>query len=106
MTKSIPESDWKIFRTLYKIALERFCAGVLAEVGTLASDEIQTSHERYLVIYKLMTERDKLLEDIFDRTSRSRALIQLTLMNTYELLTENEMAAFSEETRRIAQRRF
>ena len=104
MTKGIPESDWKSFRSLYKTVLERFCERVLTEVKRLSSDEAQTAHERYSAIYRLMRERDKILADIFDRMSRSSALLQLTLMNTYGLLAEDEMQQFSEETRRTIQR--
>jgi hypothetical protein len=35
--QTISESDWKVFRALHPLALERFCAGLLAEVEKLAS---------------------------------------------------------------------
>jgi hypothetical protein len=34
----IPESDWKLLRTLKAAALERYCALVLHEVAALAAD--------------------------------------------------------------------
>jgi hypothetical protein len=35
--RQISEADWKLFRQLSALALERFCEGVLSEVGRLAS---------------------------------------------------------------------
>jgi hypothetical protein len=54
MTRQIPESDWKIFRQLHPVALERFCERTLSEVGRLASDTGKSAHERYLAVFRLI----------------------------------------------------
>ena len=54
MSRAISEPDWKLFRQLQPLALERFCQRVLEEVGRLAADTGKTSHERYLAVLKLI----------------------------------------------------
>ena len=55
MTREFPESDWKLFRQLHPLALDRFCARVLSEISNLATDADRTNHQRYLAVLKLMT---------------------------------------------------
>jgi hypothetical protein len=60
------ESEWKLFRQLQAVALERFCERVLSEVGRLAADARKNHHQRYLAVFKLIERRDKELADAFD----------------------------------------
>jgi hypothetical protein len=46
----ISEADWKVFRRLRPIALERFCERVLSEIGQTASESGKGAHERYLAL--------------------------------------------------------
>ena len=103
MTNSINESDWKLFRQLRSVALERFCQRVLAEIEQLAADDTQSSHDRYLAIYKLMMRRDKELAAAFNDLRRSTALFQLVQIQSHDLLTEEEMGRFGPETRAVVQ---
>jgi hypothetical protein len=98
MTVQINEPDWQVFRRLQPIALERFCERILAEIGRIAADDRKNSHERYLAVYKLIHERDKQLADAFNDSRRSRASIQLGLMRFHGLVTDEEMARFSQDT--------
>jgi hypothetical protein len=95
----MPESDWKLFRELRELALERFCQCVLAEIGSVAADSGQSHHDRYLAVFKLIRERDKELAAAFDEPRRSTALQQLAFIRSRELLTDEEFARFWPETR-------
>jgi hypothetical protein len=75
MLDRINESDWKLFRQLQAIALQRFCQRVLDEVVQVASNADKTSHERYGEMYGLIKDRDKELAHAFDDPRRSRALV-------------------------------
>ena len=97
--RDFKESDWKIFRALHEVALDRFCQRVLATSSEIISDAELGNHERYLKLYKLVRERDKELAHMFDRVSRSAALEQLTLLRRENLVTDDEFARFSSETR-------
>ena len=99
MWEQIKESDWKIFRQLRTLALERFCDRVLSEIESIASDAEKGSHERYLAVYRRIARRDKELADAFNNPRRSAALLQLARIMFMELLTEEEFARFSPETR-------
>jgi hypothetical protein len=97
------ESEWKLFRQLRTVALDRFCQRVLSEVGELAVDADRTSHERYLAVFRLMKRRDEELAAAFDNPRRSTALQQLACIQSHRLLTEEEFARFQPETRASVQ---
>jgi hypothetical protein len=97
--RQIPEADWKRFRQLQPLALERFCQRVLEEVARLAADASRSSHKRYGEIYGLILERDEELALSFDNPRRSTAMIQLARIRAGGLLTEDEFIQFSPETR-------
>ena len=99
MSRDIRESDWKLFRELHPIALNRFCERVLSEITHIASDAAKTPHARYGDIFALVRERDRLLAQAFDDKRRSTALLQLAIIHSHGLLTEEELARFSPEAR-------
>jgi hypothetical protein len=98
MATQISEPDWKLFRRLQPVALERFCERVLAELARVGAGA-GTAHERYLAAYRLMRERDRELAAAFDGPRRSAAWEQLALILRAGLLTADEVAAFSDTTR-------
>ena len=97
--RGISESDWKRFKPLRQLALERFCERVLLDIGRIGADARKSRHERYLDTYRLIQEKDKELVRIFDSLRRSTALIQLGLFRSHGLITEEELSGFSEELR-------
>jgi hypothetical protein len=101
MLRGIKESDWKVFRRLREVALERFCERALAEMRYVAGELEKTSHERYLAVWKVMNDRDDELAAAFNNPRRSAALEQLMLMRSHKLLTDEEMAQFSDESRGV-----
>jgi hypothetical protein len=101
MMREIKESDWKVFRKLHPVAVERYCERVLAESESLHRDTSRSAHERYLALYQLFRERDKELARLFDDFRRSTALWQIAAIKGRGLLTGEEFAQFSEETRNL-----
>lgn len=99
MGPQISEADWKVFRRLRVSALERFCNHVLSEVSRLAAETGQSSHQRYLAVFKLLEKQDEQLADMFDNLRRSAALLQLVRRRSQDLLTDEEFARFSSEIR-------
>ena len=95
----ITESDWKVFRRLRELALERYCRRVLNDVSQLVEKDRSSAHERYLKLWELLRERDKTIGNAFDDPRRSQALIQLLNIVNEDLLTENELTQFSEDLR-------
>ena len=99
MAIEIKESDWKLFRQLHKVALERFCERVLAEVRAATAKTDDSYHDRYLRVFDLIRDRDKTIARTFNDPRRSNALILLANVKHEGLLTAAELAQFSPETR-------
>ena len=99
MAHAVPETDWKMFRKLREVALERFCARALAEVEALRGDASRSHHERYGAILRLLRERDEQMARAFDDPRRSQMVIQLATIYALDLLVPEEVARFTPETR-------
>ena len=95
----IPERDWKLFRQLQPVALERFCEKVLSEIHEISGPG-PSAHKRYLRVFKTIRDQDKDLAILFDNPRRSNAWFQLSLIHSHGLLTLEEMQRFSPETQR------
>jgi len=92
----IHESDWRVFRRLHSIALERFSKRVLEEVREAAACETDY-HDCYRRVYKLIRNRDKTMAAAFDDPRRSTAFLLLANIIDEELLTAEELKQFSHE---------
>jgi hypothetical protein len=103
MSTDLPESDWKSFRKLREVVLERFCAQILEEVGRIASDEKRTSHARYLAVYELIQERDDQIARAFNNPRRSAAVLQLATMMSLNLITQEELQSFTPRTQSVVE---
>jgi hypothetical protein len=99
MTGDLPESDWRLFRQLREVTLERLCERALKEVAVAARDAARTNHERYLNVFRLLKERDRELADAFNDPRRSRMIRQLAAMHALRLLEPDELAGFTPRTR-------
>src|SRR6187455_375806 len=97
MNPNIRETDWKVFRSLHKVALDRFCKRVLDEAATITGDNDRTHHERYLALFALIKKRDKDVARMFDELKRSTAELHLLMLRKEDLLTDAEIARFSPE---------
>lgn len=95
----IPERDWRVFRDLRELALERFCERVLREIGSISAATDSSWHQRYGAVCGLLQNRDKELARAFDGLSRSRSMLQLAEMQSHGLLTVEELGRFTPETR-------
>lgn len=102
MQQQIPERDWKTWKPLFQIALDRFCERTLAGAAKYQSGE-GTAHERYLKLYEYVKRRDRELAEVFDYFSRSKALLQIALAAKKKLITPEELKTFSQETQDLVQ---
>ncbi len=99
MWKPIPEADWKVFRQFYKIWLDRYCTSVNEEMKRLLARPGWSSHERYLKAYRFMHDKDKELGAAFNDFRRSTAELQISIIMNLGVITDEELARFSEPTR-------
>jgi uncharacterized protein YjgD (DUF1641 family) len=103
MSLEIAESDWKVFRKLHAVALERFFERAVSEIERLVSDQGKTSRERYWDAVEFIKSNRKELARLFDDMRRSTALIQLASIYSQKLLTAEEMSQFSPKAREMVQ---
>jgi len=89
MAREIKESDWKLFRRLHPIALERFCQRIIEEVGSATSSCADRYHDSYLKLFELMRSRDREMASAFNDPRRSNAFILLANIKELGLLTED-----------------
>lgn len=97
MSSHIPESDWRRFRELHRVLLERYCDRVLAELAKVIQSDQGTAHEKYLRAHKLIQKHDDEIARAFDDFRRSTAVMQLGIMRKMRLLTDEDLSAFSQE---------
>lgn len=99
VSRKFPESDWKIFRRLRELALERFSERVLIEVRDTMSEPGKSAHDRYLQVYRLLQERDHEMASAFNDSRRSTAMMQLAVIHSHQLLEPDEVSEFTASTR-------
>ncbi|MEH6578636.1 MAG: hypothetical protein V7731_16360 [Amphritea sp.] len=91
------ESDWKTFKKIKEIAIEKFCNGVLDESQEVISDQSEHAHNKYLSLYDLLQKRNKKMAILFDGHSRSNAAMQLIGIRSNGLADEAFICQLSEE---------
>jgi hypothetical protein len=99
MSRAIPEPDWRIFRTLHSVWLDRFCRRANAELLAVLSDENRSQHERYIDAYRLIHKRGKQIARAFDDFRRSTAIIQIAIIRKLGVITDEELGRFGNEVR-------
>ncbi len=103
MARELKESDWKLFRQLQRLALDRFSQGILDEIAVTSTVDSKSHHQRYLDIFNLIQQRNEEMAEAFDNPRRSTAIIQLASIVSHGWLTEEEFLRFGEETRDAAE---
>jgi len=93
------ESDWKVFTDIKDKAIEKYCTLALEESKEVISDQKEHVHNRYLLLYKLLQNRNKQMSLLFDGHSRSKAWIQLIAIRSEGLADEVLLSKLSDEFR-------
>ena len=104
MRDQVQESDWKQFRALHPVALERFSQQIIAEVRAIAGNLSLSAHDRYGEIYNLIHKRTKEMAHMFDGPSRSSMFTKLLGMRAANLITDKEWAGFSQKMQESIER--
>ena len=99
MVDGVIERDWRVFRELHEVALQRYCDRVLNEFQNICSEPSRTPHERYLALCQTLGERNATVAEAFDNPRRSHMLRQLAVIHSLRLLQPAEWARFTEVTR-------
>jgi hypothetical protein len=83
---------------MHEVLLERFCQRTLDELGAIVRAREGTAQERYRRTYDVLREREREVARAFGDFRRSTAVMQLAIMRRMELLTDEDLSVFSEQT--------
>ena len=98
---SFSEHDWRLLKSVHRVALERCCTRVLEECASILREK-DSAHERYLRLYQLMKARDDSIAEAFNDLRRSTAVQRLAAMIVLEAVTDEEFSEFSLSAREAA----
>jgi hypothetical protein len=97
MSRDIAESDWKVFKKLHAIALERFFEKAMHEMRAHLDVDGTPAKEKFWEFFDFAAKRRKLAAELFDDYRRSTAILIMGLIARHKLVTEHELAEFSPE---------
>ncbi len=92
----ITEADWKVWKALRLRAIDKYCEETFSQLQALIDNKDRV-HDRHRRLYQLVTERDDLIEQLFDPLTRNRALFQLPNLYRLGLISAEEISLFSDE---------
>ena len=98
MSRSIPEKDWKKFRAIKDELLDTACDRILEKIKDLIGNRNGENHKVYLKLWKVLKQEDHKIADMFDDPKRSNALYKTAALVRYDLIGEDMLKEFSEET--------
>jgi hypothetical protein len=99
MSLVIKESDWKRFKEIHQIAMDRYAQKCLHQVNYLLTDKDKPAADRFFEIRDAVRDREKTWRRLFEDYRRSTAIIQIMMMRADKLVADEEMIHFSDELR-------
>ena len=96
---SLPETDWRLLRSVHRAALDRYSTRVLEECAATIRGTAPSPHDRYLRLFRMLKERDESIAAAFDDLRRSTAIQRLAAMIALGVVTDEELNRFSAPTR-------
>ena len=99
--RTIPERDWKLLRSMKPRVLSDACARILNVVESVVQKRDGGNHEVYLAFWALIRKEDASIAFLFDDFKRSTGLFKLAAWERHGLVSESDLALFTEETRNI-----
>jgi hypothetical protein len=97
--RTIPEKDWKQMRSIKERVLDDACARILICIENILQKRDGRNHEAYLELWDLIEKEDAKIALMFNDLKRSTALIMLAQWHSHGLVSESDLALFTEETR-------
>jgi len=100
MIDKIKESDWKYLKKLKPMLLERACAQINKEAGTmLEKGANHDQHELYIRMYKHYDKKDDMIGECFNDYRRSQAKFRILNLVRHGIISDDELQGFSDDTK-------
>ncbi len=97
MSRTVSERDWKVFRELHRTTLQRLCDKILSEARAAIDERLESPHDKYIRLFKLIQARDRDIAYAFDDLRRSTAFRQISIIHAMDLFTPEELQRFSND---------
>jgi hypothetical protein len=98
------ESDWKAYKALVDGARERHLATRNTALAAMLTDPDKTPSECFWDTLQQHKTDAKVIDDCLGHHSRSRMFVSIVMMLNYGILTDDDLATFSEDLREHLQR--
>jgi len=95
----IPEKDWKTARSMFDGLLDLAFERIVDKASGIINDDDADSRDKYHKLRNTLRDEGKLLSSMFDDFKRSAAIMQISLWKHHGLLTDDQFAQFTPETR-------
>ncbi|MGY4490365.1 hypothetical protein [Pseudomonas sp. TE3610] len=94
------EAEWKLWSQYRPLAVERLYERLRRKMMAAAADDAALAREHFHAVRDLCNEGNEEVVRVFDNFRHSRGYASINLQAVYVrgLLTEDEVASFSEET--------
>jgi hypothetical protein len=88
-------------RNLKKTLLDRLCSRILDNIQAECDPEKREPdvQRQYYKVYDLIKKQDKMVADCFDDWRRSKVFLKILFLLQYQVITAEEIAQLSDETR-------
>ena len=90
------ESDWKKFRNSLDKWRERYLKRINEEIRAIIEDDNLDETENFWDIVDFQKKEIKILRSCLDGYSRSNMVFHMALMKKYKMISEEDIAEFSE----------
>lgn len=97
MPEHLPEHDWKLWQQLAPTLLNRFCNAAVAKSAEFSIGDA-SGHEKFLALYRFISETNGDIAVVFDDRRRSTAILHIGAAVARGIMSEAGLNSFSEET--------
>lgn len=95
---SVPEKDWKRLSSLKDSLLNSACETIFRHLEQISSTRQGQEHAAYLELREELKKQDDAIAEMFNDLKRSNAVFKIAALKHYGVLTDQQLALFSEET--------
>jgi len=95
------EKEWRYMSKIKPELLNQLCRRINEDAIRILQQDGPTEHEKYLQLYRHLTESDEIISDCFDHWTRSRLWLRLPLLKANKLLTAEHISNLHELSQKI-----
>lgn len=95
---SVPEKDWKRLISLKEKLLNYACENLFRRIEQISSSRKNREHGAYLELWHEIRKEDDAIAEMFNDLKRSNAVFKIAALRHYGVLSDEQLAQFSQET--------